>query len=193
MPTCLVSLIETSRRIFLRLANANVVLGARSFRSFHDLGIELQLEIMAEFAAVASGAGLASFGLQCCKGLAVYYSSYKAYDEQIRATHEEIDILTNLFRRLEHILSGVPVDPAQVSSVKQVEGILGSCRGRLQTLQDVLHKCQSITLSNTSSARLQRIKSQALFPFKEQTLLTLRENVHSLRENLQLALQVVHT
>ena len=148
---------------------------------------------MAEFAAVASGAGLASFGLQCCKGLANYYSSYKAYNEQIGATHEEIEILTSLFQRLEDLLSQVPVDPAQASYVKQVEGILGLCRGRLQTLQDVLIKCQSITLSNNASARLQRIKSQALFPFKERTLLTLRENVHSLREDLQLALHVLHT
>ncbi|KAG7002196.1 hypothetical protein G7Y79_00028g062170 [Physcia stellaris] len=51
----------------------------------------------------------------------------------------------------------------------------------------------SITLSNNASARLQRIKSQAIFPFKERTLLTLRENVHSLREDLQLALHVLHT
>lgn len=147
---------------------------------------------MAEFAAFASGAGLASFGLQCCKGLASYYSSYKAYNEQIGATHEEIEILTSLFQRLEHVLSRILVDPAQASYVKQVEGIIGLCRGRLQTLHDVLHKCQSITLSNNTSARLQRIKSQALFPFREQTLLTLRKNVHSLREDLQLALHVFH-
>ena len=147
---------------------------------------------MATLAAVASGAGLASFGLQCCKGLAGYYSSYKAYNEQIGATHEEIEILTSLFQTLEDLLSRVSVDPAQASGVKQVDGILGLCQGRLQTLQYVLQKCQSITLSNNTSARLQRIKSQALFPFKEQTLLTLRENMHSLRENLQLALQVFH-
>ena len=148
---------------------------------------------MAELAAVASGAGLASFGLQCCKGLAVYYSSYKAYDEQIGATHEEIEILTKLFQNLEDVLSRIPVDPAQASSVKHVESILDLCRGRLQRLRDVLDNCQSIALSNNKLVRLQRIRSKALFPFKEQTLLTLRKNVHSLREDLQLALQVFHT
>lgn len=148
---------------------------------------------MAELAAVASGAGLASFGVQCCKGLAVYYSSYKAYDEQIGATHEEIEILTKLFQSLEHVLSRIPVDPVQASSVKQVESILDPCRVRLQKLQDVLDGCQSIARPNKKSARLQRIKSKASFPFKEQTLLSLRENVRSLREDLQLALQVFHT
>ena len=147
---------------------------------------------MAEIAAVASGAGLASFGLQCCKGLAVYYSSYKAYDERIGATHEEIEILTNLLQNLENILSRNPVDPVQASSVKQVESILDPCRARLQKLQDVLDKCQSVASPNNKLVKLQRIKSKALFPFKEQTLLTLRENVHSLRGDLQLALQVFH-
>ena len=148
---------------------------------------------MAEVAAVASGAGLASFGLQCCKGLANYYSSYKAYDEQIGATHEELKILTKLFQTLEDVLPRIPVDPAQASSLKHVESILDSFRIRLQKLQDVLHNCQNIALSNNKAIRLQRIKSKAMFPFKEQTLLTVRENVHSLRQDLQLALQVFHT
>ena len=148
---------------------------------------------MAEVAAVASGAGLASFGLQCCKGLANYYSSYKAYDEQIGATHEELKILTKLFQNIQDVLSRFPVDPAQASSLKHVESILDSFRIRLQKLQDVLHNCQNIALSNNKAIRLQRIKSKALFPFKEQTLLTVRENVHGLRQDLQLALQVLHT
>ena len=148
---------------------------------------------MAELAAVASVAGLASFGLQCCRGLAVYYSSYKAYDEKIGSTHEEIELLTKLFQNLEDVLSRIPIGPVQASSVKHVESTLGRCRGRLQKLQDVLDNCQNIASPNNTSVRLQRIKSKALFPFKEQTLRTVRENVHSLREDLQLALQVFHT
>ena len=147
---------------------------------------------MAEVAAVASGAGLASFGLQCCKGLANFYSAYKAYDEKIGATHEEIEILTKLFHNLEDVLSRTPVDPVQASSVKRVNETLGLCRARIQKLQDVLDKCQSIASPNNKLVKLQRIKSKALFPFKEQTLLVLRENVHSLRGDLQLALHVFH-
>ena len=148
---------------------------------------------MAEVAAVASGAGLASFGLQCCKGLANYYSSYKAYDEKIGATHEELEILTKLFQNLENLLSRIPVDPAQASSLKHVERIIDLSRGRLQTLQDVLDSCQSIASSKKKSTRLQRIKSKTLFPFKEQTLLIVRENVHNVRDDLHLAMQVFQT
>lgn len=147
---------------------------------------------MAELAAIASGAGLAS-GLQCCKGLAVCYSSYMAHDEQIGATHKEIEILTKLFQNLEDVLSRISNDPVQAPSVKQVKGILGQCRGRLQKLQHVLNNCQDISLPRNKLAKLQQIKSRALFPLKERTLLTLRENVRSLREDLKLALQVFHT
>ena len=145
---------------------------------------------MAELAAAASGAGLVSLGIQCCKGLTAYYSSYKAYNEQIGGTHEEIEVLKSLFENLERVLSRNTADPAQESYVQQVDAIITLCRGRLQNLQSVLENCQSIALPSSISARLQKIKSQALFPFKEQTLLTLRENVQSLRGDLQFALHV---
>ena len=148
---------------------------------------------MAELAAVASGAGLASFGIQCCKGLTAYYSSYKAYDEQVGAIHQEIEILTSLFEKLERVLSRNTADPAQESYKKQIDEIIILCRGKLQKLQSVLETCQSVALPNPTLARLKKIKSQTLFPCKEKTLLTLRENVQSLRENLLLALHVLQT
>ncbi|KAL8713651.1 MAG: hypothetical protein Q9225_006717 [Loekoesia sp. 1 TL-2023] len=148
---------------------------------------------MAEFAAAASGAGLASLGIQCCKGLTTYYFSFKTYDEQIRATHEQIEVLRSLFEKLERMLSRNTADPAQQSYVRQVDEIIILCRGGLQKLQSVLEECQRIAVPNSPSARLRKIKSQALFPFKEQTLLTVRENAKSLQDTLRLALQVFQT
>ncbi|KAL8943287.1 MAG: hypothetical protein Q9211_001034 [Gyalolechia sp. 1 TL-2023] len=146
---------------------------------------------MAEFAAAASAAGLASLGIQCCKGLTTYYSSYKAYDKQIGAIFEQIQVLTAFFVKLERVLSRNAAYPSQASSLQQVDGILTMCRGRLQKLQSVLDQCQSVTLPNSTSVSLQKIKARALFPFREQTLLTLRENVQSLRGDLHFALSVL--
>ena len=148
---------------------------------------------MAELAAVASGAGLASFGIQCCKGLTAYYSSYKAYDEQIGAIHGEIESLTSLFEKLEQVLSRNTVDPAQESYKNKIDGIIILCRGKLQKLQSVLEKSQTVTQPYSKLARLQKIKSKALFPFREKTLLILRENVQSLRGDLLVALNVFQT
>ncbi|KAL8856106.1 MAG: hypothetical protein Q9178_007301 [Gyalolechia marmorata] len=146
---------------------------------------------MAEFAAAASAAGLASLGIQCCKGLTTYYNSYKAYDEQIGAILEQIRVLAALFEKLERVLSRNAANSSQASSLQQVDGILHMCRGRLQTLQSFLEKCQSVALPNSIAVLLQKIKARALFPFKEKTLLTLRENVQSLRDDIQFALSVL--
>ncbi|KAL9032166.1 MAG: hypothetical protein Q9180_006659 [Flavoplaca navasiana] len=146
---------------------------------------------MAEFAAAASAAGLASLGIQCCKGLTTYYNSYKAFDELIGAIHEQIQVLTALFKMLERVLSRNAANPSQASSLQQVDGILNKCWGRLQALQAFLETCQSVALPNSTAVLLQKIKARALFPFKEKTLLTLRENVQSLRDAIQLALNVL--
>ncbi|KAL8927116.1 MAG: hypothetical protein Q9208_002500 [Pyrenodesmia sp. 3 TL-2023] len=148
---------------------------------------------MAEVAAAASAAGLASLGIQCCKGLTTYYNSYKSYDEQTGATLEQIQVLTVLLEELEKLLSRSNANPAQISTLQLVDSILNLCQGRLQKLESVLQKCQSITLPNTKMATLRKIKSQALFPFREQTLLTLRENVQSLGGDLRSALSVLQT
>ena len=146
---------------------------------------------MAEVAAAASAAGLASLGIQCCKGLTTYYNSCKAYDEQIGAVHEQIQVLTALFEMLKRVLSRNAANPSQASSLQQVDGILNMCLGRLQALQVFLETCQSVTLPNSTAVLLQKIKARALFPFKEKTLLTLRENVQSLRDDIQFALSVL--
>ncbi|KAL8903185.1 MAG: hypothetical protein Q9171_007488 [Xanthocarpia ochracea] len=65
------------------------------------------------------------------------------------------------------------------------------CRGRLQALQAFLETCQSVALPNSTAVLLQKIKARVLFPFKEKTLLTLRENVQSLRDDIQFALSVL--
>lgn len=145
---------------------------------------------MAEIAVAASAAGLASLGIQCCKGLRTYYSSFKAYDEQIGANIEQTQVLAVLFENLERVLSRNAANPARTSSLQRVDGILSKCRDRVERLRSVLEKCQSTTLPSGQLGSLQKIKTRALFPFRQQTLITVRENVESLRSNLQFALNI---
>ena len=85
---------------------------------------------MAEFAAAASGAGLASLGVQCCNGLAEYYASYQTYDEQIGAAQEGIQVLTTTnFEVLERVISQYASDLAYEAAIRQVETILTLCKG----------------------------------------------------------------
>ena len=146
---------------------------------------------MAEFAAAASGGGLASLEVQCCKGLAEYYSSYKSCDQQIEATYKEIEILTNIFGVLERALSQHYTDQAQEATIKQIESNLTACQERVGILQTYLESCRNVGATSDSSVQLQRVKTPALFPFREKTLRLLRENVQSLRDDLQLALETL--
>ena len=146
---------------------------------------------MAEFAAAASGAGLASLGVQCCRGLANYYSSYKAYNEQIGAMYEEVAVLTSLFERIERLLSQHTAEPAQAASVQEVDKIMKLCRGRLNTLEAYLKRCQDSGTASNSAVRLPKTRSRILYPFREKSLLTLRDNVQNLRGDLQLSLQIL--
>ncbi|KAL8909239.1 MAG: hypothetical protein Q9171_005126 [Xanthocarpia ochracea] len=152
---------------------------------------------MAEVAVAASAAGLASLGIQCCKGLTTYYNSYKAYDEQIGTSHKQVLALTALFKKLERLLSRNTTNPAQVSQLQHIDKILflnpDSCRHKLQKLESVLQKCQRTTLPSGKVTLMLKIKSRALFPFREQTLLTVRENVRSLRDDLKFALNIFQT
>ena len=146
---------------------------------------------MAEFAAAASGAGIASLGVQYCRGLATYYSSYKDYDEQIGAIEEQIEMLTSLFEQLGRSLSRLSVNTVEASSVHEIESILGRCQRKLQALNVHLRKCQAVPVPQISSAKLANLKSRVLYPFREKSLLTLRENVQNLQGELQLSLQIL--
>ena len=136
-----------------------------------------------------SAVGIVSLGTQVCQGLLDYYYSWKSYRTDINTAYDCIADLYRTFELLRDTLSISSLDPAKA---RQVRKYLDSCVHSLYKLQRKLGKLRTHPLpcgfNQKAWARVQR----SLYPFKESTLVKLRELVRDLLEQLSLALQVLH-
>jgi hypothetical protein len=137
----------------------------------------------------SSIAGLLSLGISACQGLLDYYDSYKNAESDIQAVCSSIKSLENTFTILRPRLQS----PRFRDDVKaNVERSVTSCSSGLQELQSELQKIQLNPQSQAwldhAKAKLRRLQ----YPFKETTLGKLKATTSDLRNNLNLALNVLH-
>lgn len=144
---------------------------------------------MAELATAGSLVGLISLSIQTCQGLTSYYSAWKSHDEQISHTYRSLDELRvtceNLDRELPRITQYQ--DPA----VRQVDRLIASCKDGINNLRHALDQCHSTQIPQTLTAKIESYRARALYPFKKQTLQTLKDIVHGVQGNLSSALQIL--
>jgi ankyrin repeat domain-containing protein 50 len=136
----------------------------------------------------SSAVGIASLGIQVCQGLLSYYNSWKANKADIVTACQSIDDLKETFELLETTLDREDLDAARA---KRVEECLGSCVGGLNDLEKKLQKVHTHPAPNTLRERLHSDFQRLSYPFKESTLVKIREIVSELRHHLSLALQVL--
>ena len=139
--------------------------------------------------SVASGtAGLLSLGIGICKGLLEYYESRKDADGQLSQMYSSIDALRKTLILLK---SSIENQRFNHSIVLRVEESIASTESGIEKLQKKLDKIKIIPKQDgwkdAGKAHLHR----ALFPFKESTLVKLRELGNELQDNLHLALDVL--
>ena len=144
---------------------------------------------MAELATAGSLVGLITLSIQSCHGLASYYSTWKSYDEQIGHTHRDLDELRTTCETLERELQRVT--QYQEPAVQQVVRLIASCQDGINALRHALEQCHSVQIPHTLAAKLELYRARALYPFRKQTLKTLKDNVHNVQGNLSSALQVL--
>lgn len=144
---------------------------------------------MAELATAGSLVGLISLSIQSCQGLTSYYSAWKSYDEQIGHTHRNLEELRTTCETLELELQRIT--QYQEPAVQQVVRLIASCRDRINNLHHALEQCRSVQIPHTLAAKLELYRARALYPFRKQTLNTLKDNVHSVQSNLSSAMQVL--
>ncbi|KAL9127665.1 MAG: hypothetical protein Q9175_007687 [Cornicularia normoerica] len=144
---------------------------------------------MAELAFAGSVVGLISLSIQSCQGLTSYYSAWKSYDEQISQTYRNVDELKitgeNLKRELQRITQH------QEPAVQQVVRLIASNQDGIKSLRDALDRCRSTQMPQNLAAKVEVYRARALYPFKKQTLQTLKDTVHSIQGNLSSALQIL--
>ena len=134
-------------------------------------------------------AGLVSLGISVCRGILDYYASWKDAEVDLKRMYSSVEALTKTFIVLRHLIeqNGFSSD-----SVTRVEESIAKCEGGIANLQKKLSKIKIST--QASQQRSHRLKVQfqrALYPFRESTLVKLKEICNGLRDDLLFAMETL--
>ena len=144
---------------------------------------------MAEILGIVSGAaGIVSLGIEVCKGLIDYYSSVKDQKTDIATT---VSSISSLAASLDLLKDGIEGKKFDGKIVENVQKSIDSCEDGILALQKKLGKIKEVEKVDLKS-KLHDIGRKAIYPFRESTLVKLREIVDDVRSNLALALDTLH-
>ena len=137
----------------------------------------------------ANVAGLIELGLSVCDGLWKYYRSWKDADDDVRKMLAEIESLSKTFAILQTTLARPSLDPDLVHRMNE---IVASCKEGILTLHKKLQKIRDTSArTSKTSTKFKAHIQRALYPFKESTLVKLKEISRELQHHLILALNVL--
>ena len=132
-------------------------------------------------------AGLIDLGFSVCHGLWLYYGAWKDAEQDMRKMYTSIESLTKTFAVLKDAMSRPCFD---VRTIKRIEECVAMCEDGINCLHKKLKKIRT-TSPMGSSWKLKAHLQRALYPFKESTLMKLREVTSELQDQLSLALNVL--
>jgi hypothetical protein len=137
---------------------------------------------------VSSVAGVVSLGISVCQGLVQYYSSFKDQKSDVATTVSSISTLSSILELLKSSIGDKKFDGKIMENVsKSIE----SCEEGILALQKKLRKVKEVENVDLKS-KVHDLGRRALYPFRESTLVKLREIVDDVRSNLALALDTLH-
>lgn len=147
---------------------------------------------MADPLSLAAGAaGLLSLGISVCHGLLEYYESYRHSGAALENMYTQLLALNKTLALVESVTSK-PERPWDASIKARVEESIESCRVAIQALDKKLTKLKtSITHGSNLGDRVKSFTHKASFPFRESTLVRLKEIVIELRGDLSLVMNVL--
>ena len=139
----------------------------------------------------SNAAGLVSLGLTVCHGLLKYYDSWKEAENDMKKMYTSIETLTRTFTALKGTLNSPCLN---IDLVQRVEASIWACEDGIGCLHKKLKKIDMATHNKNGiwDAKMRPKLQRALYPFKESTLVKLREVSNGLLDNLRLALEVLH-
>ena len=144
---------------------------------------------MEGFAATSSAAGLVSLGLTVCQGLLKFYESWKEAEDDVKRMYSSVEQLTKTFVYLRR---SIRQNQFSRDIVARVEESIRMCENGLQALRKKLLKINSASQANCGwSHKLRSQFQRALYPFKESTIVKLKEICNDLQCNLTLALETL--
>lgn len=145
---------------------------------------------MADPISVAGSAlGVISVGIQVCQGLLSYYNAWKSYNHQVSHVYHMIEGLNATLDNLQ--LSFEKVGNTNTPAAQNVIRSIASCEDGVKALGTTLEKLSSIKSPHGVREKLQTYSLQTMFPFKQDTLQSMKAIVTDLQNNLDSALQVL--
>ena len=141
-------------------------------------------------AEAATAVGIASFGIQVCKGLLTYCDGWKAYDADLRSAHDAVANLTELLALLKACLGDEKVAEEKKAQVRKY---LQECHAGLSQLAQKSQELRKYDEQSDSFRQRALAKVQkAWYPVRgKNALAEARKTVDGLREQLELAVHVL--
>ena len=144
---------------------------------------------MEGLAVASSAAGLVSLGLTICEGLLKFYASWKGAEVDIKSMYSSVEMLTKTFICLRN---SIRQSRFSKDIVAIVEESIAMCKSGVEALKRKLSKINSVLQANHGwNHRLRSQFHRALYPFKESTVVKLKEICSDLQSNLTLALETL--
>jgi len=148
---------------------------------------------MADPLSIAAGAaGLLSLGIQVSQSLVSFYLDYKGQDADIDRIIQRLEGLLGIFQSLSDMLKGRKFPADEQALVAKIEGLVQDCDELVSELKE---ECEKFTHRSTDGvkATVMIAGRRLTYPFRKSTLTKLDEDIKGIRENLSLALEVLHS
>lgn len=136
----------------------------------------------------ASASGLLSVGITVCHGLLEYYSSWRDAEDDVSRMYNSIDALNKTLILIDLSIQHKSFNRDVVVRVE--ESITSTQRG-LESLKKKLDKIKLVPQQEGWREKTKAQFRRAVFPFKESTLVKLKELGNELRDDLSIALDAL--
>lgn len=133
--------------------------------------------------------GVASLGIQICQGILSYYDAWKGYPEDIQSTYATVRNLRKSFALIKESLTSKALNVDRANRVKES---LESCKEGLEKLKKKLRKLREHDQPSGFRQKAFAAAQRSWYPFRSGTLGKLKDIVHDLRQNVDLACDALH-
>ena len=136
----------------------------------------------------SSVAGLLSLGIEVCGGLLQYYRSWRGAEDDVARTYVSIDTLAKTLILIKKVLEK---NDFSTEHAKNVEASIAAVQQGIHSLKKKLDKIKVIPKQDTWSENSKAQFRRTLYPFKESTLVKLKELSRDARNDLNLAIETL--
>lgn len=136
-----------------------------------------------------SVAGLVSLGLEVCKGLVNYFNSWKDYHSDVAEICASTNTLLHVLTLLKNCEAKQQFNAISEDGV--IDNVLQACERTIDKLNKILKKCNNKDSRGGYRLDVKGQWSRVKYPFKESTILKLRDLLQEQKLNLILLLKAL--